>query len=179
MGRSSRSMTYLWVGMAAVACLVTAASFPGCGGGGGSTPEATVQALFAAMKAKDMNAMMKCFAPDVRQLFQEMKAVVGDKEVQERLMSSDRMPEKLEILRSQIEGEWATVETAVTIKGKVEKDKMRLRNINGVWLVDLPDNEKKKMKDTLVMMKQAGGPQKMLEAMKKQMQDAMKKMPKK
>ena len=180
--RSNGSLWRSWLGIALIiGCAFTLLVVSGCGKGkgGGNTPEKTVQNMFDAIKDKDLDGMLACFAPDVREMFDEMIKAEGKEKVEEQLMRGDEKVGKLEILSTKIDGEWADVETSVTVDGKADKDTLRLHKIGRVWLVDMSEEEKKGMKAMLEMMRDPDAMKKMMEGMGEAMKEGMKGAPEK
>jgi hypothetical protein len=130
--------------------------------------EEAVQKYLAAVKAKDFKAMLACFAPETRELFEEMAAIEGEQSVRERLAHGSGTFEKVELSGTRFRGDWADVGVALTVDGRLINDVYSLRNIDGKWLFDLPDGQKQGMKLMLQMMKRDAGK---VEKMKRGMPD--------
>jgi len=175
----TRSLWGSWLGVALITgCVFTLMIVSGCGGGGGAkTPDKTVQNLFDATKDKDLDAMIACFAPDIREMFEEMIEVQGKEKVQEQMSHGDQDVGKLKILSTKINGDWADVETSVTAGGKEEKDTVKLHKIKGVWYVDMPEDEKKGMKQMMEFMKNPEKMKNMMEGMAEGMEKSTPKPP--
>lgn len=176
MHRATRSLLRPWLGAAlTLGCAFSLLIVSGCGKGkgGASTPEKTVQNMFDATKDKDLDGVLACFAPDLREMFEEMMKV-GDKgKVEDQLMHGEGRVGKLKILSTKIDGDWAKVETSVTVGGKEEKDTLELHKIGGAWFVDMPAEQKQGMKAVVEMMKNPDKMKEMMEGMTKEMRKNM------
>lgn len=167
-----------WLGTALIAgCVCSLLLVSGCGKGGRGTPEKATQKLFDAMKDKDLDAMMACFAPDVRKMFEEMMEVQGKEKVQKQIAHGGGKLGKLKILGTKIDADWAEVETSVTVDGKESKDTLSLHKIDGAWLVDLPEDQKKGMKTAVEMMKNPDKMKEMMQGMMEKMKQSVPKEP--
>lgn len=159
-----------WWSIALVAgCLLCLALMSGCGGGAGSTPEKTVNNYFKAAKNQDLDAMLKCMAPDLQDMFEKMMEIQGKENARKQMTAGAGELEKFEVKDAKITGNRAEVKVAVTVKGKTDEDTVSLSKIDGRWYVDFPEEDKKEMKKGLEMMKDP----KMKEMMKK-MQEGLK-----
>ena len=147
LSRQSLVVMVLLTGFMALLMLMS-----GCGKGGGKTPEKTVEKFFKATKGKDLDGILACFAPDVREVFEEMMEIQGEEKMQEQLARGDEKIGDLKILDTKIDGDWATVKTSVMVNGKKEESDVQVHKIDGVWYVDMREEEKKGMKEALKMM---------------------------
>ena len=173
-GRTSRRS---WPVMALICgCMVGLMLLSGCGKkGAAKTPEGTVESFFDAVKDKDIDAMLACFAPDIREVFEEMMEIQGKDKVREQLSGGKEKIGKLKILDTKIAGDWADVETSVMVDGKEQKDTLKLHKIDGAWYVDMPEEDKKGMKEMMKMMKDPKM-KKMMEGMAEGMAEGMEEM---
>jgi ketosteroid isomerase-like protein len=135
----------------------------GCGGGGGKTPEKTVENFFEATKAKDIDKMLKCLSPELREVFEEMIEVQGKDTVRKQLAAGKENIGKLKIVDTKITGDTAEVKTSVVVDGKKQEDTLPLRKVKGVWYIDLPEEAKEGLEEMKKMLKDP----KMREMMKK------------
>jgi ketosteroid isomerase-like protein len=143
-----------WSVVALIAlCVLGLSLVTGCGKGGGKTPEKTVQKFFKATKGKDLDGILACFAPDVREMFEEMIKLQGEDTIQKQLSRGDEKIGDLKILDTKIDGDWATVKTSVMVDGEKEESDIQVHKIDGVWYVDMPEEEKEGMKEALKMLK--------------------------
>jgi len=157
-----------WWSIALVAgCLLCLALMSGCGGGAGSTPEKTVKNYFKAAKNQDLDAMLKCLAPDLREMSEKVIEKEGKENARKGMAGAGEL-EKYEIKDAKITGDRAEVKVAVTVKGETDEDTLYLSKIDGRWYVDVPEDVKK-MKEGLEKMDDP----KMKEMMKK-MQEGLK-----
>ncbi len=158
-----------WSVVALIAlCVFGLSLVTGCGKGGGKTPEKTVEKFFKATKGKDLDGILACFAPDVREVFEEMMEIQGEEKMQAQLARGDEKIGDLKILDTKINGDWATVKTSVMVNGKKEESDVQVHKIDGVWYVDMREEEKKGMKEALKMMKDPKM-KKMMEEMRRNM----------
>ena len=157
-----------WWSIALVAgCLLCLALMSGCGGGAGSTPEKTVKNFYKASKNQDLDAMLKCMAPEPREMFEKMIEIQGREDFGKQMFAEEL--EKFEVKDAKITGDRAEVKVATTAKGQTTEETVPLSKIDGRWYMDVPEEEKKEMKKGLEMMKDP----KMKEMMKK-MQEGLK-----
>ncbi|MDP2898714.1 MAG: DUF4878 domain-containing protein [bacterium] len=157
-----------WWSIALVAgCLLCLALMSGCGGGAGSTPEKTVKNFYKATKNQDLDAMLKCMAPDLREMSEKVIEKEGKENARKGMAGAGEL-EKYEIKDAKITGDRAEVKVAVTSEGKTEEKTEYLSRIDGRWYVDVPEDVKK-MKEGLEKMDDP----KMKEMMKK-MQEGLK-----
>lgn len=156
-----------WWSIALVAgCLLCLALMSGCGGGAGSTPEKTVKNFYKATKNQDLDAMLKCMAPEPREMIEKIMEIQGRENFEKQMFAKEL--EKFEVKDAKITGDHADVKVAVTSEGKTEEKTEYLSRIDGRWYVDVPEDVKK-MKEGLEKMDDP----KMKEMMKK-MQEGLK-----
>jgi hypothetical protein len=122
-------------------------------GGGADTPEQAVETLFRATKREDLDAILASFAPDMREMFEEMMEVMGKDKLQEQIGGGTEELGALRILSTKIEDDWAEVETSVTVDGQEQQDIVKVHKIDGAWYVDMPEEDKKGMKEAVKMLK--------------------------
>lgn len=141
-----------WWSVALVAgCVLCLGLLSGCGGGAGGSPEKTVSNYFKAIKNEDLDAMLKCMAPDAREMFEKMVDIQG-RENFEKSMFDEKL-EKFEVKDVKITGDTAEVKVATTVKGETKEETVPLSKIDGRWFFDIPKEAKKEMKEGLEMMK--------------------------
>ena len=161
-----------WWSVALVAgCLLCLGLLSGCGGGAGSTPENTVKNFYKATKNQDLDAMLKCMAPEPREMIEKIMEIQGRENFGKQMFAKEL--EKFEVKDAKITGDHADVKVAVTSEGKTEEKTEYLSRIDGRWYMDVPEEERQQMKKGLEMMKDP----KMKEMMKDpKMMEMMKKM---
>jgi ketosteroid isomerase-like protein len=149
----------------AAACVLVLVTTTGCGGKR-STPEKAIKTYFAAVKNKDLDAVLDCSAPDVRELFKEMMEASGKEKTVTQLPGGGKL-KKFEIVSSKIKGDWADVVANLTVNGQTAKQTFRLHKIKGQWLFDMPDEQKKQMKTAVEMMRNPGRIRSLMESMRR------------
>lgn len=172
-------MRKLGVALAAlsVACLL--AGCGGEGGGGGSTPKAAFEAMWAAAKAGNQQAMMACFSDACRSKMAEFEKIFADfpKEMKENKesMAGELMAKaksaKVEIGAEKIDGDKATLE--VTTDGK--KDTLEFIKEGGSWKIHIPELaniDLDQMKKAMEMLKNM--PKGVMEGLQKGIQEGLK-----
>jgi ketosteroid isomerase-like protein len=165
--RRESKMKRTWLTMVLVfGCILGLMVVAGCGKGGGKTPEQTVKKMFNAAKNKDLDGMLECYAPDVREMFEKAMELQGKDQVRQQMSAGGEEAGKLKILDTKIDGDSAQVKISVTAKGKTEEETLHLSKIDGVWLLDIPKEDKKEMKEGMEALKDP-------EAMKKKMMETM------
>jgi len=133
----------------AAACVLGALALSGCA----EKPADVVQRLFDASQEEDWDAMTECMAPDLREMMRELQSISGKDTAQQQLMQKDANAEDFLILDTQVEGDWADVQTSVTLNGQESKSTIRVHKIDGAWYVDFPEEQKQQMKAALEMVK--------------------------
>jgi len=138
---------------------------PGCGGKR-STPEKAAEAYLKAVKKQDLDGMLDCCAPDVREMLDEMIKVTGKKKTIEQQAGGGKLG-KFKILGSEIKGDWANVEVSLTVNGKKQTGKFMFHKIENEWLFDMPDEAKEGMKMGVEMMKDPEKTKKIMDLLKR------------
>jgi hypothetical protein len=158
--------------IALVAGVLVVASLVGCGGGGGhATPKAAFEAMVAAAKAGNKDAMMACFDKETREAIAELDTMAGSEAAKTEGLKGKASDEfasmfkttKVEYGEAKIDGDKATMD--VTVGGK--KEPTAFVKESGGWKISIPE-----MKAAAALMKGMKG---MGEAMMKGMGEAMEK----
>ena len=140
----------------------------GCGGGSDyGSPKATFETMVAAAKAGDKDAMMACFDKETKGCFEELEKLAAEAKGSTAKTPGPDMPgkykdAKVDYGKEEIKGDTATLE--VTTDGK--KQTFKFKKEDGNWKISIPE-----MKMAVEMMKNMP---KMMEGMMKGMGDAMK-----
>lgn len=149
---------------ALLALLGIAVGLTSCGGGGAS-PNATVQGFLDASKRGDQDAAMQYVETGDRDFLESLKSKGQD---QKKFGPPEGM--SFTIGKVNVQGDTATVSVTGTKDGKDEVQQIKLVKQGGEWKIDLiPDELKKMMEGMGEMMKGMG------EAMKKGFEEAGKK----
>ena len=155
---------------AVAACLVGC----GLGGGGYSSPKATMETMRAAAKAGDEKGVMACYCKDSREKMEKMKEMFGemakDNDFAKKMMEKHK-DAKVEYGEETITGDTATLE--ITMDGM--KSATQFVREGGGWKIKLPitDEELEQMKKAAEMMKKM--PKGMMKGLQKMGEETMKK----
>jgi hypothetical protein len=105
-----------------------------------ATAPKSAKAYLQAVKEKDIDGMLDCFAPARRKSFQETMKRAG-KEAAMSAYALTVKPDKFEILDTKTKGDCAEVETSLTMGARRARFRFQAHNIDGKWLIDTPEYE--------------------------------------